>query len=155
MPVSPLRLVKNCFEYAPKDDVRYVHANTRGMYVLYAKKTAIGKGRPHFDVVYVGIASGDNAGVRGRLQRHRRSKGEEWSHFSVFEVWDNIREDEIKELEGLFRHIYRFDAHANRLNVARNYQALMRVRKSSKRDGWMKDARSELPKLPPAKKVGK
>lgn len=61
MSVSPLRLVKNCFEYAPKDDVRYVHANTRGMYVLYEKKTAIGKGRPHFDVVYVGIASGDNA----------------------------------------------------------------------------------------------
>ncbi|GAF97179.1 unnamed protein product, partial [marine sediment metagenome] len=32
-----------------------------------------------------------------------------WTHFSIFEVWENITENEIKELEGLFRQIYRKD----------------------------------------------
>jgi len=61
-------------------------------------------------------------------------------------VWDNIRDDEIAELEGLFRHIYRFDAHANKLNVARSYRQLVRVRQQAAREGWMSDASSELPR---------
>jgi hypothetical protein len=63
-------------------------------------------------------------GVRGRLISHRRSKrkGDLWTHFSVFQVWDNIRDDEVAELEGLFRHIYRRDLHANRLNIQRGFK---------------------------------
>jgi hypothetical protein len=46
----------------------------------------------------------------------------------VFEVWDNVRDDEIRELEGLFRHIYKRDSGANRLNIARGFKALAKVR---------------------------
>lgn len=34
----------------------------------------------------------------------------------IFEVHDNITRDQIRELEGLFLHIYRKDRNANRLN---------------------------------------
>jgi hypothetical protein len=54
------------------------------------------------DVVYVGMSA---SGIKGRNQRHKRSKMTRWTHFPVFEVWDNISPDEIKELEGLFRHM--------------------------------------------------
>ncbi len=36
--------------------------------------------------------------IRERLKTHRRKKEGLRSHFSIFEVWDNIRDDEIKEL---------------------------------------------------------
>ena len=35
----------------------------------------------------------------------------------------------IEELEGLFRHIYRYDTQANGLNVLRSYKKLQRVLK--------------------------
>jgi hypothetical protein len=63
----------------------------------------------------------------------------------VYEVWDNIRKDEIVELEGLFRHIYRFDSHANKLNIAKSYQRLRRVRREAAEEGWMSEASSDLP----------
>ena len=92
---------------------------TRGIYVLYRRRRPRGDHRTRrFDVVYIGPA---NVSVRRRLQSHVRQKGDEWTHFSLYEVWDNIRQDEIAELEGLFRHIYRFDFHANRLNIAKSY----------------------------------
>ncbi len=50
--------------------------------------------------------------IRSRLRSHVRQKGELWTHFSVFEVWDNISNDEIAELEGLFHHLYKFDIDA-------------------------------------------
>jgi hypothetical protein len=34
------------------------------------------------------------------------------------------------ELEGLFRHIYRRDAHANSLNVQRGFKKMRRVRRN-------------------------
>lgn len=69
-------------------------------------------------------------GIRRRLDSHRRSKrkGPLWTHFSVFEVWDNIRDEEIAELEGLFRHIYRRDSNANRLNLQRGYKNARKIR---------------------------
>jgi len=116
------------------------------MYVLYKhyRTHPTDRVRHRFDVVYVGIASG-RQGVRGRLQSHRRYKRDEWTHFSVFEVHDNIRNDEVQELEGLFRHIYRFDGRANRLNVAKRYGALIEVRSRAQQEGWMK-AQSDIPR---------
>ncbi len=61
------------------------------------------------------------------------SKRDLWTHFSVFEVWENVRGEEIEELEGLLRHIYRRDSRANRLNAQRAFAKLRRVR--SKRLG--------------------
>jgi len=41
--------------------------------------------------------------VRARLRSHGRSerKREPWTHFSVLEVFDNVRGEQIEELEGL------------------------------------------------------
>ena len=49
----------------------------------------------------------------------------------MFEVWDNIQDDEIVELEGLFRHIYRFDSRANSLNKQKAYKPLIQVRRQT------------------------
>lgn len=125
MPISPLRLVRNSVEYCSRKDIVDVPRRVRGIYVLY-------KYRHHYDaynVVYVGMAGGENAGVRGRLYSHARHKGDAWSHFSVYQVWDNIREEEVRELEGLFRHIYRYDHKANKLNKQRGFKRLNQVRR--------------------------
>jgi hypothetical protein len=151
MPVAPLRLVRRCFELAPKTDISLVPSGTRGMYVLYRRhrtRSRTAESKVQFDVVYIGLASGERVGIRGRLNRHRRSKGEHWTHFSIFEVWDNIRNDEVRELEGLFRHIYRFDTHANKLNVAKSYNALTTVRRAAAREDWMSEATTAVPKRP-------
>ena len=54
-------------------------------------------------------------------------KGHLWTHFSICEVWDNIREEEIRELEGIFRHIYRLDTRANRLNKQKAFKKLKKI----------------------------
>ena len=66
--------------------------------------------------------------MRGRLLSHRIHKANMWTHFSAFEVWDNIRNEEIIELEGLFRHFYKHDFQANRLNVQRGFKKIRAVR---------------------------
>jgi hypothetical protein len=69
-------------------------------------------------------------GVRARLKAHAGSKRKRkmWTHFSAFEVWPNIMETEISELEGLFREIYRKDRRANGLNRQRRHQRIQKVR---------------------------
>ncbi len=116
MPQSPLRLIRQSAEFVSKDHVRRVPRKRRGLYVLYQRRFANGKER--FDVVYVGMTT---SGVHGRLEDHLKSKPDLWSHFSVYQVWDNVRDDEIGELEGLFRHIYRKDSRANALNVQKGF----------------------------------
>lgn len=143
--IAPLRLVERCYELVIKDDVGVVPYGTRGIYVLYKEAPPPARSKiPRFDVVYIGLAAGVGNGVRGRLYRHRIDKPEEWTHFSVFSVWPNIREEEIRELEGLLRHIFRFDTHANRLNIAKGYNAIRSVRMQSQAEGWMGAARSDL-----------
>ena len=117
MPESPLRLIKQCAEFQPKDRIKLVPRKRRGIYVLYCKHKT--KGKYKYDVLYIGMT---RAGIRGRLESHEKSKGNLWTHFSAFEVWENIRNDEIVELEGLFRHFYRRDAQANTLNVQRGFR---------------------------------
>jgi hypothetical protein len=137
MPAAPLRLVRHCFELAPKEDLEKVPNYSRGMYVLYkhtSRTRPLPSGKPRFDVVYVGISG---RRLKSRLRQHSRTKADAWTQFSVLEVHDNIRSDELKELEGLFRHIYRFDAHANQLNLAKGYQTLIRVRAETMKEGWM------------------
>ena len=139
MAFSELRLIKNSMERVSKDDIKDVPLRTRGIYVLFKhrrKKDENGIFKDIYDVVYVGMARGLKSGIAGRLLIHQRhpDKGEQWSHFSAFEVWDNIREDEIAELEGLFRHIYRFDSRANKLNIQKSYSPLIRIRRQSKKN---------------------
>ena len=102
------------------------------MYVLYCKRRK--KGREKFDVVYVGMTT---SGMRSRLRSHQQKKGDLWTHFSAFEVWDNIRDEEIVELEGLFRHIYRKDSRANALNVQRGFKKAGKILKNNLRKWGM------------------
>lgn len=97
-------------------------------YTPFLRKTNV-RGKDRFDVVYIGMARG-NSGVRGRLRTHSRSKrkGKLWTHFSVFEVWNNITDGEIAELEGLFRHIYRKDTQANGVNKQRSFRKMTPLR---------------------------
>jgi hypothetical protein len=104
----------------------------RGIYVLYKHRRE--RGRDKYDLLYIGMASaGRRGGIRGRLWSHFKKKGDSWTHFSAFEVWDNIRDEEVAELEGLFRHIYRRDTRANSLNVQRGFRKVRSVRKNDLR----------------------
>lgn len=132
MRVSPCRLIKNSVEFVPKDEITRVPPKTRGLYVLYNQQPDTDA----YDVVYIGMARGNESGIPGRLQQHRREKGKLWTHYSAFEVWDNIREGEVEELEGLFRHLYRWDSQANSLNKQRSYKPLTLVKRSGKED-WL------------------
>ena len=135
MPVSELRLIKRCVEFVPIDEAKNVPHRTRGVYVLFKYRPRLNK----YDVVYIGMAGGEKkAGICGRLGKHKREKRDLWTHFSIFEVWDNIREDEVKELEGIFRHIYRRDNRANRLNLQKSFKKLTKVRQATEKEGWMK-----------------
>jgi len=126
MSESALRLVKRSAEFCPKEQRKLVPKGRRGIYVLYKKR--LEQGRPKYDVQYVGMAT--RGGIKGRLTSHTRSaKGKLWTHFSAFEVWDNIRHEEVAELEGLFRHIYRKDSRASSLNVQRGFKKVLRTRK--------------------------
>ena len=121
MPQSPLRLIRRSLEYMAVDEVGRLPLGLRGIYVLYKLIAPRGRAlKPHYDVVYVGMAR--TGGIRGRLRSHRRSKRELWTHCSVFEVWDNIRDEEVAELEGLFRHLYRYDSTAGTLNKQRAFK---------------------------------
>jgi hypothetical protein len=130
MPASVCYLFKNSYEFFPASDIDKVPVKVRGIYVLYNSPDDI-----QMDVVYIGMARGEKTGAKGRLQTHRKTKSKFWTHFSVYEVWDNIPRKQVEELEGLFRHIYRHDSKANSLNVQKGYLALMKIRRHS-RDEW-------------------
>ncbi len=123
-------------EFLPTDEIKNVPHYTRGIYVLFKYRPRLEK----YDVVYIGMAGGEKAGIRGRLKLHLKKKAGLWSHFSAFQVWDNIREEEVKELEGIFRHIYRKDNRANRLNKQRSFKKLAKVRRKSKKEKWMSNS---------------
>jgi hypothetical protein len=144
MTESPLRLIVRSAEFIPKADLRHLPRRLRGIYVLYLENEETAK----FDVQYVGMATaGRRGGIRGRLVAHEKSKRnrELWTHFSVFQVWDNIREEEIAELEGLFRHIYRHDSAANRLNIQRGFKKARLVRQDDIKN-WPRDG-SVVPRI--------
>jgi hypothetical protein len=125
MPVSELRLIKRCAEFRSRGEIKNVPPYRRGIYALLHYRPKLDA----FDVVYIGIAAGTKtASIRGRLRIHERRKGDLWTHFSIYEVWDNIREEEIRELEGIFRHIYRLDTRANRLNKQKTFKKLKKIR---------------------------
>jgi membrane-associated HD superfamily phosphohydrolase len=125
MPVSELKLIKRCAEFLPRSQIKNIPHYRRGIYALLRRRPKLNA----FDVVYIGIAAGTKtASIRGRLRTHEHRKGSLWTHFSIYEVWDNIREEEIRELEGIFRHIYRLDTRANRLNKQRSFKKLDRIR---------------------------
>ncbi len=141
MAISELRLIKNCAEYLLQSEVYRIPKLTRGIYVLY-------KYRPKtkmYDVVYVGMAGGEvKSGIAGRLRSHVRKKKKKWTHFSAYEVWENIRESEVRELEGILRHLYRFDSRANTLAVHKKFIKLVRVKKATAKDKWLNPQKKKV-----------
>lgn len=95
MPVSELRLIKRCSQWLDKEDRKLVPKGIRGIYALHKLRPQLKK----YDVVYIGMTT-TGLGLKARLDRHARSTRKDWTHFSMFVVWENIRDDEIEELEG-------------------------------------------------------
>jgi hypothetical protein len=123
-----LRLIFRCAQWIPRDLRTRIPRRVRGIYALHRQR------KDKFDVVYIGMSSG-KSGIRRRLASHARHKAKEWSHFSFFEVWPNVSEGEISELEGLFREIFRKDTHANHLALQKKCEKLRKVKVSQRSIG--------------------
>jgi hypothetical protein len=126
---TPFRLIKWCAQWQEMKQFEKVPLNLRRIYVLHK----LTPGRSDcYNVVYVGMAT-SGVGIKRRLRTHARSKKKrnKWTHFSFFVVWENIRNDEISELEALFREIYRKDDRANSLNKQRGSQKLKKMRRQN------------------------
>ena len=127
MPTSELRFIKRYAEFRLKDEISNIPTNTRGIYALL--KFRPNPKKKKYDVVYIGMSRGLKTGIAGRLRAHNKSEKKGlWTHFSIFEVFDNISETEVAELEGLFRHIYRKDTQANHVNRQRSFKKLADAR---------------------------
>ena len=122
MPASPTRFIKRCAQWVPKSNVHLVPGGTRGVYALLRLRPRVKK----YDVDYIGMAA--SGGIRSRLRSHKKSQTKIWSHFSIFQVWENVGEEEVQELEGLFREIYRKDRRANRFNKQKKCRKIRDVR---------------------------
>lgn len=130
---SNMRLIKSAIEYRRIDELSLVPRNLRGIYSLYQRQ---GK---FMNMVYVGMSGKDEKGrIRARLYQHKKNKTSDWSHFSYYEVWDNISDLEIRELEGLFRQLYRFDKRANSLNKQQTHRPLIKLRKETEKELGLK-----------------
>ena len=127
MPFSTCRFIKRVAEFVPASQRKNVPDNTRGIYALIRSN-----GRKHFDVVYVGMSAGKTNGIYARLDRHRKNKEKDWDYFTIFEVHDNITNQEIRELEGLFRHMYRKDSRANKHNKQLRHKSFGKIAVSKK-----------------------
>jgi hypothetical protein len=133
MPESELRFVRRSAEFLDSSKVSQLKSGLRGIYVLYREQTK--RRKKVYDVQYVGMATG-RIGFKSRLRSHKKLKKEKsWTHFSIFEVWDNVTNREVAELEGMARHIYRRDSTASTLNIQRGYKKLRRV-KNNRVDKW-------------------
>ncbi len=126
---SPLKIIKSSLEYRCIDELNIVPTNLRGIYTLYQKQ---GK---FYNLVYIGMSGKDSRGrIKARLYKHKKNKTKKWSHFSYYEVWDNISDQEILELEGLFRQLYRFDSRANAFNKQQTHKPLIKVRRETEKN---------------------
>ena len=130
---APLRLVKRWQRYRPRGEWSAVPRDTRGFYVLYANVRPKTGRVKQADVTYIGISGlGKGSGIRSRLRRHnQRKRG--WTHFSFFEVHDNITGDEIRELEAMLLQIFQHDSRVGLSNVETGSRKFRQVRK---RDRW-------------------
>jgi len=130
-PQSPLRLIKRCRLYVPRGEREIPHI-TRGIYVLYCKKPGRRKNKV-YEVFYIGVGGVSRkarSGIRARIKNHEKTK-EDWTHYSFFEVHDNISREEILELEGLFLRIFRHDARVRLDNKQLGSTILRRLSKKS------------------------
>ena len=123
---SVLRTIKRWKQYQPLAEWNRVIPSTRGLYVLYRKREA-----DKYEVVYIGVAGLGNitrGGIKRRLRTHvARKPG--WTHFSYFEVHDNVTSEEIRELESLLLVIFRHDERIALSNKQTGSRKLFELRK--------------------------
>ena len=97
------------------------------MYVLSKKWPKL---KELFDVIYVGVGgTGQRSGVGARIWTHKNDgKKPTWSHYSVFEVHDNISGDEILELERFLLEVFKSDSQL--INVRFGSKAFKEISKA-------------------------
>jgi hypothetical protein len=123
---SILRIIKDWHRYERRGEWGAVPRWSRGVYVLYNRRAPT-----EYEVVYIGVAGiGPNGGggMLGRLRSHDRTKGG-WSHFSTFEVHDNVHREDVLELEALLLGIFQHDGRIqikNKQNGSRKLEELRR-----------------------------
>jgi hypothetical protein len=106
--------------------LRFVPRITRGVYVLYLLK------RGKYRVVYIGVAGLNkvqNSVIASRLRSHHK-KRKNWTHYSFFEVHDNVSHDEIRELESFLLSIFRHDDRIGLENKQKSSKAFFKLRKA-------------------------
>jgi hypothetical protein len=131
---SPLRLIKRCRLFLKKGNWK-IPPITRGIYVLYREKNSQSR-KTFFEVFYIGVGGVSKkagTGIGGRVKHHAKSpsKRDKWTHYSFFEVHDNVSHEEILELEGLFLGIFRHDPRIKLANVQFGSKAFKRLSKES------------------------
>jgi len=122
---SLLRFIKRWKRYEPRENLRQIPRKTRGVYVLYEHVS-----RGNYNVVYIGVAGlgkTGGGGVRGRLESHN-TRIKNWTHFSIFEVHDNITREEIREFEALLLGIFRHDPRIQLANKQKGSKKLYQLR---------------------------
>ena len=129
--LSKTLLFKNSLIHWKAERFKEIPPYTRGIYILFREAGE------HMNVVYVGVATAEGSGARSRITDHIRKK--DFTHFSVYEVFENIAEQQIKELEGLFLQIYATDEHANVLNVVKSYSPLAQTKRADPTE-WLVSA---------------
>lgn len=131
---SLLRIIKRWRRYEPRDEWKYLLPITRGIYVLYRAEPsgAPPKGRPKiYTVTYIGvagIAKQPKSGIGSRLRNHHKNR-KNWTHYSFFEVHDNVSRYEILELEVLLLAIFRHDPRIQLENKQKGSARLNQLRK--------------------------
>ena len=124
MEQSLLKIVKRWRRYELRGNWSGILPKTRGFYVLYKKRPKAAEEK--FDVVYIGVAGlgkGVRRGIKGRLKRHHNKK-EGWTHYSFFEVHDNVTREDIREIESLLLSIFRHDSRVRLQNIQKSSRIL-------------------------------
>lgn len=124
---SLLKIVKRWRRYLPRGDWSEVPTKTRGFYVLYRKSR---KSQDFYEVVYIGVAGlgkGVKRGIVGRLKTHHK-RIKRWTHYSFFEVHDNVTREDIREFESILLSIFRHDPRIKLENVQKSSRTLYKLR---------------------------
>lgn len=123
---SLLRFIKRWKRYELRKNWSKVPRQTRGVYVLYRNRSA-----NRHEVVYIGVAGlgvTGGGGVRSRLKSHNQ-KIRNWTHYSIFEVHDNVTREEIREFEALLLGIFRHDPRIKLTNKQKGSKKLRQLRR--------------------------
>jgi hypothetical protein len=134
-----LRLIKNCRLYQERKTCKmkaHIPHVTRGLYVLY-KEGHPKRDKKDFEVTYIGVGgvqgkrakSGVGSRIRTHEKRAQEGKIKDWTHYSYFEVHDNISREEIRQLESLLLTIFQHDKRITLDNVQHGGSELRKLSK--------------------------